>query len=85
MMIVKTLYTNIDRSQSPFKNSSRHPAFLILQSTSPLQGLGRLLPYTKLEEYGSTIQDASKAVEIDPKNSKGYYRRGAAYLAMLII
>ncbi|KAI3684053.1 hypothetical protein L2E82_49954 [Cichorium intybus] len=33
-----------------------------------------------LEEYGSAIQDASKAVEIDPKYSKGYYRRGAAYL-----
>ncbi|KVH95866.1 Metallophosphoesterase domain-containing protein [Cynara cardunculus var. scolymus] len=42
----------------------------------------RALAHTKLEEYGSAIQDASKAVEIDPKYSKGYYRRGAAYLAM---
>ncbi|KAJ9549194.1 hypothetical protein OSB04_021737 [Centaurea solstitialis] len=42
----------------------------------------RALAHTKLEEYGSAIQDASKAVEVDPKYSKGYYRRGAAYLAM---
>ncbi|XP_071905051.1 serine/threonine-protein phosphatase 5-like isoform X4 [Coffea arabica] len=42
----------------------------------------RALAHTKLEEYGSAIIDATKAVEIDPKYSKGYYRRGAAYLAM---
>ncbi|KAJ8626724.1 hypothetical protein MRB53_020031 [Persea americana] len=42
----------------------------------------RALAHTKLEEYGSAIQDATKAIEIDPKYSKGYYRRGAAYLAM---
>ncbi|CAM8949837.1 unnamed protein product [Rhodiola kirilowii] len=42
----------------------------------------RAFAYTKLEEYGSAVQDATKAIEIDPKYSKGYYRRGAAYLAM---
>nr|XP_010915451.1 serine/threonine-protein phosphatase 5 [Elaeis guineensis] len=42
----------------------------------------RAFAHTKLEEYGSAIQDATKAVELDPKYSKGYYRRGAAYLAM---
>ncbi|TYK21148.1 serine/threonine-protein phosphatase 5 [Cucumis melo var. makuwa] len=42
----------------------------------------RAFAHTKLEEYGSAIQDASKAIEIDPKYSKGYYRRGAAFLAM---
>ncbi|XP_057953403.1 serine/threonine-protein phosphatase 5 isoform X2 [Malania oleifera] len=42
----------------------------------------RAFAHTKLEEYGSAIQDASKAIEFDPKYSKGYYRRGAAYLAM---
>ncbi|KAE8718491.1 Serine/threonine-protein phosphatase 5 [Hibiscus syriacus] len=35
----------------------------------------RSFAHTKLEEYGSAIQDATKAIE-------GYYRRGAAYLAM---
>nr|GEW21679.1 serine/threonine-protein phosphatase 5-like [Tanacetum cinerariifolium] len=33
----------------------------------------RAFSHTKLEEYGSAIQDASKAVEIDPKYSKSYY------------
>ncbi|XP_058100981.1 serine/threonine-protein phosphatase 5 [Magnolia sinica] len=42
----------------------------------------RALAHTKLEEYGSAIQDATKAIEINSKYSKGYYRRGAAYLAM---
>lgn len=42
----------------------------------------RAFAHTKLEEYGSAIIDSTKAVEIDPKYSKGYYRRGAAYLAM---
>ncbi|KAL9241271.1 hypothetical protein vseg_015401 [Gypsophila vaccaria] len=42
----------------------------------------RAFAHTKLEEYGSAIQDATKAIEVDPKYSKGYYRRGAAYLAM---
>uniref|UniRef100_A0A6M2ECS7 Serine/threonine-protein phosphatase 5 n=1 Tax=Populus davidiana TaxID=266767 RepID=A0A6M2ECS7_9ROSI len=42
----------------------------------------RAFAHSKLEEYGSAILDATKAVEIDPKYSKGYYRRGAAYLAM---
>ncbi|KAL5731833.1 protein-serine/threonine phosphatase [Ranunculus cassubicifolius] len=42
----------------------------------------RAFAHTKLEEYGSAIQDATKAVEVDPKYSKGYYRRGAALLAM---
>lgn len=30
----------------------------------------RALVHTKLEEYGSAIQDATKAIEIDPKYSK---------------
>lgn len=42
----------------------------------------RAFAHTKLEEYGCAVQDATKAIEINPKYSKGYYRRGAAYLAM---
>lgn len=30
----------------------------------------RAFAHTKLEEYGSAIQDATKAIEIDPKYSK---------------
>ncbi|KAK8913749.1 Serine/threonine-protein phosphatase 5 [Platanthera zijinensis] len=42
----------------------------------------RAFAHTKLEEYGCAVQDATKAIEINPKYSKGYYRRGAAYLSM---
>ncbi|KAK9152530.1 hypothetical protein Sjap_000010 [Stephania japonica] len=53
-----------------------------LNSQSAVYWANRAFAHTKLEEYGSAIQDATKAIEIDPKYSKGYYRRGAAYLAM---
>ncbi|KAI4325170.1 hypothetical protein MLD38_030589 [Melastoma candidum] len=42
----------------------------------------RAFAHTKMDEYEHTIQDASKAIEVDPKYSKGCYRRGAAYLAV---
>lgn len=53
-----------------------------LNSRNAVYWANRAFAHTKLEEYGSAIQDATKAVEVDPKYSKGYYRRGAAYLAM---
>ncbi|ONK66914.1 uncharacterized protein A4U43_C06F13420 [Asparagus officinalis] len=53
-----------------------------LNSLNAVYWANRAFSHTKLEEYGSAIQDASKAIEIDPRYSKGYYRRGAAYLAM---
>jgi serine/threonine-protein phosphatase 5 len=53
-----------------------------LTSQNPVYWANRAFAHTKLEEYGSAVQDASRAIEIDPKYSKGYYRRGAAYLAM---
>ncbi|MBA0779521.1 hypothetical protein Gotri_003771 [Gossypium trilobum] len=46
-----------------------------LNSQNAVYWANRSLAHTKLEEYGSAIQDATKAIE-------GYYRRGAAYLAM---
>ncbi|KAJ1687540.1 hypothetical protein LUZ63_018930 [Rhynchospora breviuscula] len=42
----------------------------------------RAFAHTKLEEYGSAISDATNAIELDPRYSKGYYRRGIAHLAM---
>ncbi|RAL38912.1 hypothetical protein DM860_015273 [Cuscuta australis] len=42
----------------------------------------RAFAHTKLKEYGPAVHDASKAIEVDPKYAKGYYRRGDAYLAM---
>ncbi|CAN0897351.1 Serine/threonine-protein phosphatase 5 [Linum grandiflorum] len=64
-----------------------------LNAQNAVYWANRAFAHTKLEEYGSSIEDASKAIEIDPKYSKacsdtkastnpGYYRRGAAYLAL---
>lgn len=41
-----------------------------LNSENAVYFANRALAHTKLEEYGSAIQDASKAVEIDPRYSK---------------
>ncbi|KAF8725573.1 hypothetical protein HU200_020107 [Digitaria exilis] len=53
-----------------------------LNTSNAVYWANRAFAHTKLEEYGSAVQDATKAIEIDPRYSKGYYRRGAAYLAM---
>ncbi|KAG2078912.1 hypothetical protein BDR04DRAFT_997193, partial [Suillus decipiens] len=34
----------------------------------------------KLEEYGFALSDASKAIEVDPKYAKAFYRRATCYL-----
>ncbi|XP_024381688.1 serine/threonine-protein phosphatase 5 [Physcomitrium patens] len=54
-----------------------------LNSQNAVYWANRAFAHTKMESYGSAIEDATKAIEIDPKYSKGYYRRGAAYLALL--
>ncbi|KAJ3693881.1 hypothetical protein LUZ60_009361 [Juncus effusus] len=53
-----------------------------LNESNAVYWANRAFAHTKLEEYGSAVLDATKAIELDPKYSKGYYRRGAAYLAM---
>ncbi|XP_057526802.1 serine/threonine-protein phosphatase 5-like isoform X2 [Amaranthus tricolor] len=53
-----------------------------LNNENAVYWANRSFAHTKLEEYGSAIHDATKAIEIDSKYSKGYYRRGAALLAM---
>ncbi|KAK3823194.1 MAG: Metallo-dependent phosphatase-like protein [Benniella sp.] len=42
----------------------------------------RAFAHTKLEAYGAAILDGDKAVEIDPKYAKGYYRRGVGKYAL---
>lgn len=36
----------------------------------------------KLEQYGQALNDAHKAIELDPFYIKAYYRRAAAYMAL---
>ncbi|CAG8671082.1 12365_t:CDS:10 [Acaulospora morrowiae] len=42
----------------------------------------RSFAYFKTEAYGYAVADAEKAVKIDPKYIKGYYRRAAANMAL---
>ncbi|XP_055349067.1 serine/threonine-protein phosphatase 5-like [Paramacrobiotus metropolitanus] len=42
----------------------------------------RSFAYLRFELFGSALEDASKAVKLDPKYLKGYYRRAAAQMAL---
>lgn len=42
----------------------------------------RAFCHIKLESYGSTLIDGTKAIEAKPDFPKGYYRRGTAYMAL---
>ncbi|PPR91329.1 hypothetical protein GOBAR_AA29353 [Gossypium barbadense] len=44
-----------------------------LNSQNVVYWANRSLAHTKLEEYGSAIQDATKAIEVDPKYSKACF------------
>lgn len=35
-----------------------------------------------LENYGKTVEDSKKAIELNPKNIKAYYRAAKAYSAL---
>lgn len=50
--------------------------------TSAILWANRAFAHVKLEEYGSAVEDATRAIELDPKYVKGYYRRGSAHSAM---
>ena len=44
-----------------------------LNSQNAVYWANRAFAHLKLEEYGSAIQDASTAIEVDPKYSKACY------------
>ncbi|CAI7811634.1 unnamed protein product [Closterium sp. NIES-54] len=53
-----------------------------LNESNAILWANRAFAHTKIEEYGSAVEDAAKAIELNPSYVKGYYRRGTAYLAM---
>eukprot|EP00898_Chlorokybus_atmophyticus_P000400 jgi/Chlat1/1360/Chrsp119S01780 len=53
-----------------------------LCGTNAVYYANRGLAHTRMENYGQAILDGDKAIQIDPNYVKGYYRRGAAYLAL---
>jgi len=42
----------------------------------------RAFAHTNLENYAAAVEDAGKAIELDPDYVKGYYRRGSALIGM---
>ena len=42
----------------------------------------RSIANLRMENFGYALSDASKAIEVDPKYLKAYYRRAAAYMAL---
>lgn len=79
------------------KFNEAHDAYseaILLNSTGPQAAIyysNRSMVNIKLENYGIAIMgkytqlnilDADKALEIDPKFGKAYYRRGSSYLAL---
>ncbi|KAL8269764.1 hypothetical protein Esti_006327 [Eimeria stiedai] len=42
----------------------------------------RAFAHLKMENFGSAIMDAERALELNPQFSKGYYRRGAGYFCL---
>lgn len=55
---------------------------LIAHPSSCLPTCAGAFAHIRLEEYGSAIADATKALECDPKYAKAYYRRGDAAFAL---
>ncbi|KAE8214668.1 hypothetical protein CF327_g1949 [Tilletia walkeri] len=56
---------------------------LVLDESAPALWSNRAACELKLEQHGLAIEDASKAIELDPKFSKAYFRRASGYLAIL--
>lgn len=50
---------------------------------APPRAGNRAFAHIKLENYGAAMADASRAIEIDPKYIKAYYRRADAHFCLL--
>ncbi|KAG0462922.1 hypothetical protein HPP92_021398 [Vanilla planifolia] len=79
---IKLLANEAFKANKFFQAIDLYSQAIDLDEYNAVYWANRAFAHIKLEEYGSAVQDATKAIDIDPKYSKGYYRRGAAYLAM---
>lgn len=53
-----------------------------LNPTNAIYYSNRSISYIKVENNGLALIDANKAIELDPKYVKGYYRKGTAYFML---
>ncbi|GAA6024151.1 hypothetical protein JCM10207_001601 [Rhodosporidiobolus poonsookiae] len=75
---------NAQFSQSKYLDAlNLYTASLNKNPFDPIVWSNRAAARLKLEEYGLAIADSTRAIEIDPRAVKAYYRRGIANLAIL--
>jgi serine/threonine-protein phosphatase 5 len=71
-----------------FKENKFHEAIELytdaikLDQDNAILFANRSMTYIKIEQFGLGLDDASRAIELDPKYVKAYYRRGTCYLAL---
>ena len=53
-----------------------------MQPDNPIYFCNRAIANIKLESFGGALADANKAIELDPKFIKAYYRRGIALMSL---
>ena len=53
-----------------------------LNSNNPVYYSNRSMAYLRVESFGYALADASKAIDLDPKYIKGYYRRASSNMAL---
>lgn len=66
----------VTKSGSPITAAGDVPCFGLLYC------LYSILTNVTLENYGKTIEDSKKAIELNPKNIKAYFRAAKAYSAL---
>ncbi|GAA5825213.1 hypothetical protein JCM11251_006147 [Rhodosporidiobolus azoricus] len=75
---------NADFQQSRYRQAlDLYTASLNKNPFDPIVWSNRAAARLKLEEYGLAIADSTRALELDPRAVKAYYRRGIANLAIL--
>lgn len=68
-----------------FLKFQKNPLNTLYEETKPLvlsAHLNLASCYLKTGQYAKVKEECSKALELDPKNEKAYYRRGQAYLSV---
>lgn len=76
-----------ERANEYFKGKNYEQAVVLYSEAIELHPVAsyygnRSFANLKLENYGYALEDANKALELDRKYIKGYYRRASAYMAL---
>lgn len=67
--------------QAIFKYAEAIQVLGDVKETAPIL-CNRSLCHIKMENFGAALIDANKAIEMNPKFVKGYYRKSSAYVGL---